>query len=145
MKNTIDRIVIYTDGSCNPNPGPGGWAALIITADGEKTISGGDKETTNNRMELTAAIKALKTIKEPARIEIFTDSQYLKRGIEDWMPKWLTKNWRGSNGKIANQDLWIQLLQGIGSHKVTWRWLKGHMGNPRNHQVDQMAKKAIPY
>lgn len=144
MKKSNGHITIYTDGACDPNPGPGGWAALIMTADGERIMSGGDRQTTNNRMELTAAIKALQSIKKPAVIELYTDSQYLHKGIEEWIEKWLSKNWKSSSGKVANQDLWKQLLDVIRPHQIKWHWLRGHFGNPYNHRVDLLAKRAIP-
>ena len=136
------QVVIYTDGGCDPNPGPGAWAALI-QVDGTRTeISGTEPETTNNRMELTAAIEALKSLTEPASVKIYTDSQYLQRGIEEWMPKWLAKNWRGSSGPVANQDLWKALLAAIKPHQVKWEWVKGHAGNPLNSRVDYLVRRA---
>lgn len=144
MKKTSEEIIIYTDGSCDPNPGPGGWAALIISPVGQMTISGGEKETTNNRMELTAAIKAIQSIKKPSTIGIFTDSQYLQRGIEEWMVKWIAKNWKASSGPVANQDLWKKLLVVIKPHQIKWHWLKGHAGDINNHMVDVLAKRARP-
>lgn len=143
-KNPAEPVVIYTDGACDPNPGPGGWAALIITPKSEKALSGGEIETTNNRMELTAAIKAIQSIKEPVEIGVYTDSQYLQKGIEEWIDKWLVKNWKGSNGKVANQDLWKKLLDVTGKHKIKWHWLRGHAGSRYNERVDQLAKRAIP-
>jgi len=144
LKSSDAPIIVYTDGACDPNPGPGGWAALIIHPDGEKVISGGDSETTNNRMELTAAIKALKSFRKPSSIEIYTDSQYLQKGIEEWMEKWQARNWKGSSGKVANQDLWKMLLNAAKPHKVTWHWLQGHAGNSLNQRVDRLARRAIP-
>ena len=139
---TQPMVTIYTDGGCDPNPGRGGWAALI-QADG-KTIelSGCDPKSTNNRMELTAAIQALKALKEPSKVTLFTDSQYLQRGIEEWMPGWLRKNWRGSNGPVLNQDLWKELLAAEKPHDVTWRWIKGHSGNRFNARVDTLVHQA---
>lgn len=144
MKKSNEPITIYTDGACDPNPGPGGWAALIITAEGERVLSGGEPETTNNRMELTAAIKAIQSIKKPSEIGVYTDSQYLHKGIEEWIEKWLVKNWKGSSGKVANQDLWKKLLEVIRPHRLKWHWLRGHSGNAYNHKVDLLAKRAIP-
>lgn len=136
------QVVIYTDGGCDPNPGPGAWAALVIV-DGSRTeISGSEPDTTNNRMELTAAIEALKSLKEPAKVKIYTDSQYLQRGIEEWMPKWLARNWRGSSGPVANQDLWKTLLAAIKPHQVQWEWVRGHAGNPLNSRVDYLVRQA---
>jgi ribonuclease HI len=144
MKKRDEKITIYTDGACDPNPGPGGWAALIIMPTGEKILSGGEPETTNNRMELTAAIQAIQSIKQPSLIWVYTDSQYLQKGIEEWIEKWLAKNWKGSSGKVANQDLWKELLFVIQPHQIKWHWLRGHFGNVNNHRVDQLAKRAIP-
>jgi ribonuclease HI len=138
----MENIVIYTDGGCDPNPGPGGWAALIMSGDQKKEISGANKKTTNNRMELTAAIEALRSVSEPARIKIYTDSQYLQRGIEEWMPGWLRKNWRGSSGPVLNQDLWKELLEAIKPHQVSWQWVKGHAGNVYNTRVDWLVHQA---
>jgi ribonuclease HI len=138
----MENIVIYTDGGCDPNPGPGGWAALIMSGDQKKEISGADKKTTNNRMELTAAIQALRSVPEPAKIKIYTDSQYLQRGIEEWMPGWLRKNWRGSSGPVLNQDLWKELLEAIKPHQVSWQWVKGHAGNVYNTRVDWLVHQA---
>ena len=136
------QVVIYTDGGCDPNPGPGAWAALL-QVDGTRTeISGTDSATTNNRMELTAAIEALKSLTDSASVKIYTDSQYLQRGIEEWMPKWLAKNWRGSSGPVANQDLWKALLAAVKPHQVKWEWVKGHAGNPLNSRVDYLVRKA---
>jgi ribonuclease HI len=136
------QVVVYTDGGCDPNPGPGAWAALILI-DGVRTeISGCDPETTNNRMELTAAIEALNKLTGPASVKVYTDSQYLQRGIEEWMPKWLIKNWRGSSGPVANQDLWKLLLAAMKPHQVSWEWVRGHSGNTHNTRVDYLVKQA---
>lgn len=138
----IENVVIYTDGGCYPNPGLGGWAALIMTDGTKKEISGNDPQTTNNRMELVAAIQALRSLSAPAHVKIYTDSQYLQRGIEEWMPKWLLKNWRGSTGPVANQDLWKELLVAMQPHQVTWQWVRGHAGNVYNMRVDRLVKQA---
>jgi len=135
-------ITIYTDGGCDPNPGPGGWAALIIDGKTRREISGAEEKSTNNRMELTAAIEALRTIEEHARITLYTDSQYLKKGIDEWIARSLAKNWRGTSGPVANQDLRRALLKVSGRHQVTWRWLRGHTGNPDNERVDRLCKIA---
>jgi ribonuclease HI len=135
-------IIIYTDGGCDPNPGPGAWAALILDGSLKAEISGSDPETTNNRMELTAAIESLKRLSEPANVTLYTDSQYLQRGIEEWMPKWLAKNWRGSSGPVANQDLWKELLAAAKPHQVKWEWVRGHAGNQYNNRVDWLVRQA---
>ena len=139
---TLPLVTIYTDGGCDPNPGAGAWAALII-ADSKKTeLSGFDQVSTNNRMELTAAIEALSSIKQPSRITLFTDSQYLQKGIDEWMPKWLARNWRATNGPVKNQDLWKRLLDAEKPHQVTWKWVKGHSGDPNNMRVDLLVHQA---
>ncbi len=138
-----DSIVIYTDGGCDPNPGPGGWAALILQ-DGQKTeLMGADPDTTNNRMELTAAIRALRSLKAPSTVTLYTDSQYLQKGIDEWMSGWLARNWKASTGKpVLNQDLWKELLEAKKPHKVRWQWVKGHAGNVYNTRVDVLVHQA---
>lgn len=138
-----DSIVIYTDGGCDPNPGPGGWAALILQ-DGQKTeLMGADPDTTNNRMELTAAIRALRSLKAPSTVTLYTDSQYLQKGIDEWMRGWLARNWKASTGKpVLNQDLWKELLEVLKPHKVRWQWVKGHAGNVYNNRVDALVHQA---
>lgn len=143
MKNSTQEIILYTDGACSPNPGPGGWAALIIMDGKQTTLTGSDPQTTNNRMELTAAIEALKHIKKGRQITLFTDSEYLQKGIEDWLPRWLEKNWKGSGGKVANRDLWESLVEVTQNHRIAWRWLRGHSGNRWNMMVDRLARTAI--
>jgi ribonuclease HI len=139
---TAENVVIYTDGGCDPNPGPGGWAALIMKDGEKKEISGADGQTTNNRMELTAAINALNSLATPSRVMIYTDSQYLQRVIEEWMRGWLRKNWRGANGPVLNQDLWKALLEAVRPHQVSWQWVKGHAGNVYNNRVDALLQQA---
>ena len=136
------EYVVYTDGGCDPNPGPGGWAALIIHGKTRRELSGAEAHSTNNRMELTAAIQALSAIEESAAVKIFTDSQYLQKGISEWMPKWLAKNWRGTSGPVANQELWKELLAVSGRHMVTWHWLRGHSGHAENERVDYLCRAA---
>ena len=138
----MDEYVIYTDGGCDPNPGPGGWAALILHNGQRQEISGAEMYSTNNRMELTAAIEALRLIEVPARVTIYTDSQYLQKGISEWIPKWLVKNWRGTNGPVANKDLWQELLEASRMHQMDWHWLRGHSGNPENERVDHLCRLA---
>ena len=135
-------VIIYTDGGCDPNPGPGAWAALILDDGARTEISGTEADTTNNRMELTAAIEALQKVKAGATITLYTDSQYLQRGIEEWMMKWLAKNWRGSSGPVANQDLWKALLEAMKPHQVKWQWVRGHAGNSYNARVDWLVRQA---
>ncbi len=142
MTPILPKITIYTDGGCDPNPGPGGWGVVILSAQGKREFSGSDPNSTNNRMELTAAIQALNSVHSPAEITLYTDSQYLQRGIDEWMPKWLAKNWRGSSGPVANQDLWKALLEAAKPHKITWRWLRGHTGDVNNTRADWLVKEA---
>ena len=137
-----EKIIIYTDGGCDPNPGPGGWGALILRGNKQQELSGCHPDSTNNRMELTAAINALRSLSESSVVTLYTDSQYVQKGIEEWMPKWLAKNWRGSNGPVANQDLWKELLSASKSHSITWRWIRGHTGNLHNERVDWLSKEA---
>jgi ribonuclease HI len=139
------EVTIYTDGACDPNPGPGGWGAVLLyDRDGElieKELSGGDPDTTNNRMELTAAIEALLTLERPCRVRLCTDSEYLCKGITAWMPRWLATGWK--KGKIKNQDLWQELNTLVGENEVTWEWVRGHAGDVYNERVDLLARKAI--
>ena len=142
MNPTSQEVIIYTDGGCDPNPGPGGWAALILVDGKKKELSGAEPQTTNNRMELTAAIKALLSLPAPSKVLLYTDSQYLQRGITEWMPKWLLKNWRGSSGPVLNVDLWKALLEAMKPHQVRWQWVKGHSGNTYNTRVDALVHQA---
>ena len=139
----LPRVIIYTDGACDPNPGPGGWAALLKINGQEKVLSGGEAGSTNNRMELTAAIQALEALNRPCQVALFTDSEYLKRGITEWMPRWKARNWRRKGGKLANIDLWQALDQAIKPHKIEWRWVRGHAGDRDNQRVDRLAREAI--
>lgn len=139
----LPQVTIYTDGACDPNPGPGGWAALLIAKGKERVISGSESETTNNRMELTAAIQALKTLQGRSRIEFYTDSEYLKKGITEWMANWRARNWRRKGGKLANVDLWQALDKAIQEHQIQWHWVRGHSGDRHNQRVDLLARKAI--
>jgi ribonuclease HI len=140
---TLHKVVIYTDGSCDPNPGPGGWAALLRYQNTEKILAGGEPESTNNRMELTAAIQALQALKEPCQVEIFTDSEYLKRGITEWLEGWKRRGWRRKDGALANAELWQALDQAMQPHQISWHWVKGHAGDRYNQRVDRLAKEAI--
>jgi ribonuclease HI len=141
------KVVIYTDGACSGNPGPGGWGALLRFGHHEKELSGSDRETTNNRMEITAAVMAFRALKEPCEVEIYTDSEYLKKGITDWIKNWKRLGWRrGSPGKtrtLANADLWQELDKAITDHQVTWHWVRGHAGHPENERVDRLAVSAM--
>lgn len=141
--NDMPVVTIYTDGACDPNPGPGGWAALLRSGDHQKEISGSDPNTTNNRMELTAAIRALQALKRPSQINFYTDSEYLRRGITEWLPGWRQRNWRRKGGALANVDLWQTLDALLQPHKIRWHWVRGHAGNPDNELVDRLARQAI--
>ena len=136
-------IKIYTDGSCLKNPGNGGWAAIIFINNEKIAISGSKKNTTNNQMELIAAIEALKKIPEGQKIQIFTDSKYVKLGITEWIDKWTQNNWKtSSKQKVKNTHLWKALNEISKKHKIEWHWVKAHAGNPNNEEVDELAKKA---
>ncbi len=139
----IEKITIYTDGSCEPNPGPGGWAAIILDGKEQTILKGHEKQSTNNRMELTAALEALRRI-DPARaVILYTDSQYLKNGVEKWMKDWKARNWKRKGGPLLNVDLWKQIAEVIDQRKITWRWVKGHNGNPYNERVDRLARQMM--
>ena len=138
------RIEIYTDGACRGNPGPGGWGALLIAGMHRKTLHGGESDTTNNRMELTAAIEALNALKRPSEVELHTDSKYVMHGITEWMRNWKKRGWKTASKKpVKNQDLWMALDEAIGRHDITWKWVKGHDGNPGNEEADRLANLGI--
>ncbi len=140
----MKQVIIHTDGGCEGNPGPGGWAAVLEFQDSRKEIAGGEPATTNNRMELTAAIKALAALKEPCAVELFTDSQYLREGFTKWLPGWKRKGWKTVGKKpVKNEDLWRQLDQLAAEHTLSWRWLKGHAGHPLNERCDILAGEQI--
>ena len=139
----LPKVIIYSDGACDPNPGPGGWAAILKFKDKEKILTGSESYSTNNRMELIAAIRALQTLKTPYQVELFTDSQYLKLGITKWLPSWRARNWRRKGGKLANVDLWQELEKAAQPHEIHWCWIRGHAGDPLNLRVDLLAKQAI--
>lgn len=142
MKQTsMKKIQIHTDGACLGNPGPGGWAALLSYGDSERELAGADPDTTNNRMELMAAIMALETLSEPCDVVLHTDSQYVRQGITEWMPGWLRRNWKNSAGQpVKNRDLWERLSAASSRHRIDWRWVKGHSGDPGNDRVDELAR-----
>ncbi|WP_428492673.1 ribonuclease HI [Rhodopila sp.] len=136
-------VQIWTDGGCRPNPGPGGWAAILTFRDVVKDLSGAEAVTTNNRMELTAAAMGLESLKRPCHVIVHTDSQYLRNGITRWIAGWVRKNWRGSTGEaVANIDLWKRILAAQEVHRVEWRWVRGHEGNDLNERADQLATEA---
>jgi ribonuclease HI len=138
------KIEIYTDGACRGNPGPGGWGALLIAGRHRKTMHGGEPETTNNRMELTAAIEALNALKRPSTVALHTDSKYVMHGITEWMHNWKKRGWKTANKKpVKNQDLWMALDEAIARHDITWKWVKGHDGDPGNEEADRLANLGI--
>jgi ribonuclease HI len=138
------QVTIYTDGACSGNPGPGGWGAILMFGDQEKEISGGERETTNNRMELMAAIQALEALKRPCRVELHTDSQYVKNGITEWIRGWKARGWKTADKKpVKNEDLWRRLDEARGRHDVTWRWVKGHAGHEHNERADALARLGL--
>ena len=138
------KIEIYTDGACRGNPGPGGWAALLLAGQHEREISGAEAATTNNRMELTAVIRALEALKRPIEGAIYTDSQYVRQGVLEWMPNWKARGWKTADKKpVKNQDLWQTLDALVARHNLEWHWVKGHSGNVGNERVDALANRAI--
>lgn len=140
---SLDQVTIHTDGGAAPNPGPGGWGAVLIAANGaERELSGAEPHTTNNRMELTAAVEALRALKRPCAVEFFTDSQYLQRGITEWLPGWQAAGWSRGRREIANLDLWQALDAETRRHQIAWHWIKGHAGDRFNERVDRLATAA---
>ena len=135
-------VTIYTDGACSGNPGPGGWGAVLLYGAHERELWGGEAHTTNNRMELTAAIRALEALTRPCRIELHTDSQYVRQGITEWMTGWKARGWLTAEKKpVKNDDLWKALDAARARHEVTWRWVKGHAGHPLNERADALARR----
>jgi ribonuclease HI len=138
------RIVIYTDGACSGNPGPGGWGAILMSGRHRRELSGGERLTTNNRMELMAAISALEALKRPSVVEMHTDSQYVKNGIESWIHNWKRNGWRTADRKpVKNAELWQRLDEARRRHEIDWRWVKGHAGHEHNERADELAREAI--
>ncbi|MEL0027175.1 MAG: ribonuclease HI [Perlucidibaca sp.] len=138
------QVVIYTDGACRGNPGPGGWGALLTSGEHRKALSGFEAQTTNNRMELRAALEALQALKQPCRITLWTDSEYLRKGMTEWLPGWKAKGWRtAAKQPVKNADLWQALDGQAARHEIDWRWVKGHAGDPGNEAVDRLANEAI--
>ncbi len=137
-------VEIYTDGACSGNPGPGGWGAILRFNGHEKELSGGEASTTNNRMELTAAIEALRALTRHCKVDLYTDSNYVRHGITEWIENWKARGWKTANKKpVKNQDLWQQLDEMIQQHDVTWHWVKGHAGHPENERADELARAGI--
>jgi len=147
-----NRVTVYTDGACSGNPGPGGWGAILISGALRKEISGGEAATTNNRMELTAAIEALRALNEPAEVDhsvdLYTDSTYVKKGITEWIDAWKRNGWRRRSGKrwlpVKNEDLWRALDELVADHRVAFHWVEGHAGHEENERADHLARDAIP-
>ncbi len=142
-----ESIQIWTDGACSGNPGPGGWGAFLRVGENQKELKGGEKETTNNRMELTASIEALNTLKRPCEVDLYTDSQYVKGGITSWIHNWKRNGWKTAAKKpVKNVDLWQRLDEAIERHNITWHWVKGHAGNVENEKADELAREGMePY
>jgi ribonuclease HI len=138
-------VEIHTDGACRGNPGPGGWGVLLRANGAEKELYGGEAATTNNRMELMAAIRALEALKRPSRVKLYTDSTYVMKGITTWIHSWKRRGWRTADKQpVKNEDLWRQLDEARSKHEVEWHWVKGHAGHPENERADQLANKGIP-
>jgi len=141
----LPRVEIFTDGACSGNPGPGGWAAILRAGAHEREISGGERLTTNNRMELMAAIKALEALKKPSAVTLYTDSRYVMDGLKQWLPRWKSNGWRTADKKpVKNDDLWRSLDEAVKRHEIEWRWVRGHAGHAENERADALARAAIP-
>ncbi|KGM08027.1 Ribonuclease HI [Methylophaga thiooxydans] len=139
----MDHVEIFTDGACSGNPGPGGWGAILRSSGTEKELSGSEKQTTNNRMEMMAVIVALEALKRPCRVTITTDSQYVIKGMTEWLPGWKAKNWKTAAKKpVKNVELWQRLDRAINQHEVEWQWVRGHQGHVENERADQLAVRA---
>ena len=140
----MNHVEIYTDGACSGNPGPGGWGAILLFKDSRKELSGGERETTNNRMEIMAAIGALEALKRPCEVHLHTDSMYLKDGVTKWIHGWKKNGWKTADKKpVKNVDLWLELDQLVGGHSIEWHWVKGHAGHAENERADQLANQGI--
>jgi len=140
----MKEVAAFTDGACRGNPGPGGWGAVLRFGSREKELCGGDPQTTNNRMEMTAAIRALESLRERCRVQVYTDSVYLKNGITEWLPNWRRRGWRTADRKpVKNQDLWEALAALTERHDVSWHWVKGHAGHPENERADALANLGL--
>jgi ribonuclease HI len=139
------EVEIFTDGACRGNPGPGGWAAILRYGETEKELVGGEAATTNNRMEMAAAIAALEALKRPCRVRLYTDSQYVRDGVMRWLRAWKARNWRTADNKpVKNIDLWQRLDAATSAHQIEWIWVRGHAGHPENERADALARAAVP-
>lgn len=137
-------VQVYADGACKGNPGPGGWGAILRAGGSEKELFGGVSQTTNNRMELTAVVRALEALEHSSTVEVYTDSQYVQKGISEWLPDWKRRGWRTADKKpVKNVDLWQELERVAGKHRVTWHWVKGHAGHPENERADELANRGV--
>ena len=144
MAKATKLVEVFTDGACSGNPGPGGWGAILRYDGLDKELSGGAKATTNNRMEMTAAIAALKALRRPCRVALTTDSTYLRDGVMKWLANWKRRGWKTADGKpVKNKDLWQQLEAAMAPHEVEWNWVRGHSGHPENERADELARAAI--
>ena len=140
----MSRVEIWTDGACSGNPGPGGWGAILKFGEREKELSGGEADTTNNRMELTAAIAALEALTRPCGVDLHTDSQYLRQGVTSWLKGWKRNGWRTADKKpVKNEDLWRRLDEAVARHDIHWRWVKGHAGEEMNERADELARMGM--
>nr|WP_183323960.1 ribonuclease HI [Halomonas cerina] len=140
----MPEVTIYTDGACRGNPGPGGWGALLVSGRHQKPLKGHEARTTNNRMELMAALMSLRELKRPCRVALWTDSEYLRRGITEWIHGWLQRDWRTASRKsVKNAELWRELYEETHRHRIVWHWVKGHSGHPGNERADKLANEAI--
>lgn len=140
----MKTVLAFTDGACRGNPGPGGWGVVLKAGDRVKELSGGEPATTNNRMELTAAIAALGALKQHCRVDLYTDSTYVRSGITEWLPAWRARGWRTADRKpVKNQDLWMALADAAARHDVHWHWVKGHAGHPENERADELANVGL--
>ena len=140
----LPKVDMWSDGACTGNPGPGGWAVIMRSGKSEKALSGGERETTNNRMEITAALEGLRALKMACNVRIFTDSTYLLQGATEWMPGWKARGWKRKGGKLLNVDLWQAMDLELEKHQVEWVWVKGHAGHEMNERADRLAVAAIP-
>lgn len=144
MSEADDPVTIYTDGACRGNPGPGGWGAVLVARGRERELWGGEPATTNNRMELTAAIRALEALRRPCTVALYTDSQYVKQGVEEWLAAWKRRDWKTADRKpVKNRDLWERLDALVAGHAIRWHWVKGHAGHPGNEHADRLANRGI--